>query len=324
MGTNESRRNLLLMSQERTQGLVSREEYWETFREVARELKSIAELQKSTGTKILVESGEILVNIQTSRMHKSRMEMFLNPEDLRSMPFSILADGFYEPFQADLLIELGKRSKQFIDIGANTGYYSIALAMENKDLEVFSFEPQPDVHNLLQRNVTRNGLSHQIVALNVALGEEQNTKNMFVPKFTGTVGASFQNLHEEEGNASVVVVEVKKLDELIKTRIELIKIDVEGYESSVLRGSERLINQYQPTIMVELLRKWMKPFNTTPQDFLQKMLGYGYTCFSISSNTLFRIEEINDETIETNFIFVHQENGSHLEFLKGEINQSGK
>ena len=323
MGTRKSRHNLLLMSQDRAQGLVSREDYWETFREIARELQSIAELQTSTGTKIFVANGEILVDIRTSRTHRSRMKMHLNPEDLRSMPFSILADGFYEPFQSDVLIELGKRSKQFIDVGANTGYYSIALAMENKDLEVFSFEPQPDVHKLLVRNLITNELNHRVVAINVALGDEQNLKNMFVPKFTGTVGASFQNLHEEEGNASVVTVEVKKLDEFIKTRIDLIKIDVEGYESSVLRGSERVINQYQPTVMVELLRKWMKPFNATPQDFVKKMLEYGYICFSILSDSLVQIEEINEETIETNFIFVHQKNRSHLEFLESKTNQNG-
>jgi FkbM family methyltransferase len=323
MGTMRSSQNLLLMSQDRALGLVSREEYWETFREFARELQFIAELQTSTGTEILVANGEILVNIQTSGTHRSRMVMHLNPEDLRSMPFSILADGFYEPFQADVLIELGKRSKKFIDVGANTGYYSIALAMENKDLEVFSFEPQPEVHKLLVLNLTTNDLNDRVTPVNVALGDEQNLKNLFVPKFTGTVGASFQNLHEEEGNASVVTVEVQRLDEFIKTRIDLIKIDVEGYESSVLRGSERVINQYQPTVMVELLRKWMKPFNTTPHDFLQKMLAYGYICFSISSDSLIQIEEINEETIETNFIFAHQENRSHLEFLKSKIDKNG-
>ena len=84
--------------------------------------------------------------------------------------------------------QYGEKNNIFFDIGANIGVYSLYYAKLYK-AKVFSFEPQPDVHNLLQRNVTRNGLSHQIVALNVALGEEQNTKNMFVPKFTGTVGA---------------------------------------------------------------------------------------------------------------------------------------
>jgi hypothetical protein len=51
----------------------------------------------------------------------------LNPKDKRSVLFTVLSHGFYEPFLSDTLIELGKKSINFVDIAANAGFYFLAL-----------------------------------------------------------------------------------------------------------------------------------------------------------------------------------------------------
>lgn len=63
--------------------------------------------------------------------------------------------------------------------------------------------------------------------------------------------------------------------------------------------------------MVELLRKWMKPFGHSPQMFLDHMSGHGYKCLAISDSYLVEITSITEQTIETNFIFVHLTNRNH-------------
>ena len=70
--------------------------------------------------------------------------MVLNPKDKRSVPFTVLSHGFYEPFLSDTLIELGKKSKNFVDIAANAGFYFLALWKVNRKLYVHSFEPNPN------------------------------------------------------------------------------------------------------------------------------------------------------------------------------------
>ena len=85
--------------------------------------------------------------------------MALNPKEIRSVPFTVLAHGFYRPFQSDILIVLGDRSKIFVDIGANAGFYSLALYRENKKLYAHSFEPNTIVFKTLDLNLKLNQLN---------------------------------------------------------------------------------------------------------------------------------------------------------------------
>jgi hypothetical protein len=92
-------------------------------------------------------------------------------------------------------------------------------------------------------------------------------------------------------------------------------MDVEGFELSVLKGSLESIERFKPTIFIELLRKWMKPFGDHPQDVIDLLSPIGYLCFAIGDNILTKITKIDDDTIENNFIFVHRNRIDHLNLL---------
>jgi FkbM family methyltransferase len=290
---------------QRLENQITREHYWSQIRNFLQELSEFSKLQGILGNKIEISSCEVFVDIQISKTHQNRIKMFLDEQDVRSVPFSILADGFYEPFQSDILVELGKVSNHFLDIGANMGFYSIALSVENPKLTVESFEPQPNVFEILTSNINLNEFTSRIQPHNTALSNSRGELTMFVPRYTGSGGASFKNLHDEEGKATEIKVSVNVLDDVIRVEPDLIKIDVEGSELSVLWGGERIINSSKPTVVVELLRKWMKPFGHTPQMFLDFMLKHNYKCYAISVDRLNETRIIDDSTIETNFIFVH-------------------
>ncbi len=122
-----------------------------------------------------------------------------------------------------------------------------------------------------------------------------------------------RDLHPEEGSAQRYTVETITLDELTADfqSLDFIKIDVEGNELSVLQGASGLISRHQPTIVVELLRKWMLPFGSHPQDVLRLMGSGGYSCLGITPTGLVPVNLINDETKWTNFVFVHPDRRSH-------------
>ena len=300
------------MCENRKKGILSREAYWSEFKEVLENLSEFVSFQAKKEINLSTESNEIFVDMKCTQSHQCRIKMLLDPYDIRSVPFSVLADGYYEPFQSDLLVTLGKVANRFLDIGSNMGFYSLALAKENPSLIVDAFEPQPGVFKTLTRNTQINNLSERINLHNMGLGIKQTELTMYVPKFTGSGGASFKNLHEDEGAATEVKVKVQTLDSLELKDIDLIKIDVEGFELNVIMGSSKLILDSKPTIMVELLRKWMKPFDHTPQMFLEKMFQYDYKCFAIRQNDLIEIDTVNENTHETNFIFVHPEKILHI------------
>jgi FkbM family methyltransferase len=300
-------------------GSEKREDYWTFFREFLLELSEFSEFQFNFHNSIFLQDNQLIVEIQSSQTHTSRVKMILDPSDIRSVPFSVLAEGFYEPYQSDILINLGKMSSQFFDIGANMGFYSLAIAKENPQIKINAFEPQPLIHSLLNRNLTLNNQMNLISTHNIGLGEKSNSLTMYVPSFTGSGGASFKNLHEEEGAASTITVAVHRMDDYIHIAPDLMKMDVEGYELNVLLGAKKSINNSKPTIVVELLRKWMKPFGHTPQMFLDELKLFGYNCLAIGTSRLREIEYIDELTLETNFIFVHEERKRHWEYLKTHV-----
>ena len=299
----------------RLENQITRESYWSQMREFLEILSDFSEFQENLGNQVEISGSKIIVHIKVTKNHQSSIRMFLDDQDVRSVPFSVLADGYYEPFHSDVLVELGKNSHQFFDIGANMGFYSIALAAENSQLIVESFEPQPYVFDLLSANVLLNQFSSRIKLHNIGLGNLKDDLTMYIPKFTGTGGGSFMNLHNEEGEPTQIKVPLNLLDEVAKTQPDLIKIDVEGSEFNVILGARKLIAISKPTIVVELLRKWMKPFGHTPQMFLDLLNELGYKCFAISGDHLTEITKIDENTKETNFIFVHDFQEKHKQVL---------
>lgn len=295
---------------------ISRETYWAYARSIFESLFQFMQFQEVLGNKVDFSDGEIIIDLKCTQSHESRMRMLLDPSDVRSVPFSVLCEGFYEIFQADLLFSLGKESRHFLDIGANMGFYSIGLALENPDLRVETFEPQLGVLRYLTRNIEINHLIDRIGVHNVGLSSESGELTMYVPRFTGSGGGSFSNLHPDEGEAKEVTVPVIPLDHQYNGPVDLIKIDVEGFELNVILGGIMLIEKHKPTIVIELLRKWMKPFGHHPQDVVTILSNLGYQCFAIKTSSLNAIENITDQTNETNFVFIHESRVDHARIIQ--------
>lgn len=124
-----------------------------------------------------------------------------------------------------------------------------------------------------------------------------------------SVNASLQNL---TGKESVVKLEcqVKTLDEFWAGRGEkadFIKCDVEGAELLVFRGGEETLRRDKPMVFSEMLRKWTAGFGYHPNDILDFFQGLGYRCFTLSDGGLKSFGRVGEDTIETNFFFLHPE-----------------
>ena len=87
------------------------------------------------------------------------------------------------------------------------------------------------------------------------------------------------------------------------SKIDVIKIDIEGSEYQAILGGEKLISSQMPVIIIELLRKWMTEFGSHPQEVVIKLSNLGYLCFGINDTYLRQIQIIDETTEETNFLF---------------------
>ena len=164
-----------------------------------------------------------------------------------------------------VFIDLAKRAKRFVDVGANIGYYSLVAAAVNPAIEVVSFEPMPAAFRYLKRNLALNGFEH-VKAEEVALSDVEGSATFFVaknPKFTDVEHhlGGMSSLDAEQavraGEAEEVEVKTDTLDHYVQNKlqknIDLLKLDTEATEHLVLRGAEHVLASHRPVVFCEVL-----------------------------------------------------------------------
>lgn len=150
-------------------------------------------------------------------------------------------------FEGDILRKIRKnyfnnQPCTVLDIGGNIGSHAVFFAKFCK-ANVFTFEPQKALFRILQRNLELNNVN--VESFNFALGEYDGCADIEEYNTHNTGGTAFQK--QENGDFLV-----KPLDSLNLTNIHFIKIDVEGFESMVLRGAKQTNANSRPIIWIEI------------------------------------------------------------------------
>jgi FkbM family methyltransferase len=313
--------NLNLSKQQFLAGEISREEYWNCINLSLIEVRQIQNLLKEHRLNLEIHELDLVLGYVIRNQHFLRL--LITENDIRTASFTILANGKYESLLEDLIFELAESSFKFLDIGANMGFYSIGAALTNRSVAVIAFEPNPKIRRTLEYNADLNKVIGNITILEIALSDFSGTETFSVPLFTGSGGGSLRNLHPEEGSPTEFQVPVERLDKFRDqtSGTDLIKIDVEGAEYNLLMGGLATIKENQPTVVIELLRKWMKPFGTSPSDVVKVMFENDYLCFAVGSSYTREIRMIDESTPETNFIFCHVSRSKHLEIIMRALNK---
>lgn len=157
----------------------------------------------------------------------------------------------YEPYETQLILRQINLGNTVVDVGANIGYYTILLADKvGRDGKVYAFEPDKTNFEILKKNIELNKLKN-VVAVNMAVGRNKGKSKLC---------RSEENFgdHKLYNDQSLIpkikteVVKIIKLDDFLKKKkIDLIKIDTQGWEPEVIRGAKELIKKDKPTIFLE-------------------------------------------------------------------------
>jgi FkbM family methyltransferase len=234
--------------------------------------------------------------------------MIVDPSDHRTAPVESLNFNSYEPCESSIIRSLAPHIDTMLDIGANIGWYSLLVASINKNSSIHAFEPIPSTFKRLSDNCSLNQ-ANSITCHNFGFSSEPGSFPFyFYPEGSGN--ASIRNLAGRE-DAQVINCELRTLSDFCLdlpslSSIDFIKCDVEGNELFVLQGSSSVLDKHKPILLVELLRKWCAPFGYHPNEVLELMFSLGYSAYGVnSSGALSAVETISEDTIETNFFFVH-------------------
>jgi len=161
--------------------------------------------------------------------------------------------GEYEGAELKLLNQHLASNSTFIDIGANFGLYTLSASKKiTNSGKIICFEPYPENYQALMNNISINNLS-KITAENKAVGDSQGKLKLYYQPNENNLGMVSASYIE---NSVVHEVEVISIDEYLKTqplnKIDLIKIDVEGFEYQVLSGMKKALSTYSPKILIEI------------------------------------------------------------------------
>lgn len=171
----------------------------------------------------------------------------------RAMGAAIFWTGYHEFREFQFLHRYLKRDMVFVDVGANQGEYTLFVAKRLPQGRVLAFEPLPLIRRVLEENVRLNHFSNvEIFDYGLSDRDEDLTIHEVESDHEGL--ATFY-LGERKSKASFEVP-LKTLDAVFPatglSRLDFIKLDIEGGELKALNGSYQTIKAYKPVIMIEI------------------------------------------------------------------------
>lgn len=158
----------------------------------------------------------------------------------------------YEPGSLATWARLAAKSTTIADVGAHVGYFSMIAALSRPQATVHSFEPVDQIHARLSVNVRSNGVQnvrlHQAGVSTAAGWAEISVR------FSGNLLSTGSTLEHSTADAQLKRIRLVSLDEVFAdTKLDLIKIDVEGHEMSVLEGARQVLKRDRPAVLLEAL-----------------------------------------------------------------------
>jgi len=205
---------------------------------------------------------------------------------------AIKQSGMYEPATSAVISEFVKPGMNVIEGGACCGYHALNIARAvGPEGRVFCFEANPDLVEILKKNMEINGYIDNVEVVHAGLWFEENVMP-FPMLNAGLGGASFKN-RRQLAAVPTVPVRMVSLDDLFSDkRIDFIRMDIEGAELEALKGADTILRNQQPTMILE----WI-PDNSSFEesvmlyDLLKEL---GYRVYRITSEGLSRIGNYED------------------------------
>lgn len=176
------------------------------------------------------------------------IKLIIDPVNDHGVELSLFETGTYEKGILDYIRKHFRTDGVFVDVGANIGLMSLFVSRYFPDSRIYAFEAHPETSEILRNNLALNSFAKNITIRACALGAERCTVSISADLDPNRGGASIVKQGQKP-----VSVECFTMDEVLtKSKVDLIKIDVEGYELQVLEGARNIIAAQHPLLIIEI------------------------------------------------------------------------
>jgi len=237
--------------------------------------------------KFLLPNNDYIKLFNTERCDVAR-ELFWHNSQLQTPS---------DKLSLDIALTLAKDSDLYLDIGAYTGLYAMAMSKLYPNLTSYAYEIVPENYAVLVSNIMKNNLISTVRPQICGIASEPGT--MKIP-YSVNEGVMASSVALDWDFKDGVTIPLDKIDNLHNgfNGTMSIKIDVEGFEADVLLGAKDTIEKVKPDIICEILTR------ANSMDAITKQLRpLGYNFYHVTTNGLKGSETIIPTKHERDWLF---------------------
>lgn len=234
------------------------------------------------------ESPEVLGIDMVAPLKGDGLVCFINTKDL--IGWKIFFFGEYEGGTNRALERYVRPGDVVIEAGANMGSETVLLSRMVGDAgHVYGFEPNPYTYERLSMNVAINELKN-VSIYDLAIGEKDGEVSFNIyPK--GFCNPGMSSKYMSTPQTKKITVPQRTLDSFVAekgiSRVNFLKMDIQGAEMDLLNGADGLLERDRPTIFMEALRE----YNDITQLY-NRMKKYGYKIYLIDDEKLEHMSDV--------------------------------
>jgi len=248
----------------------------------------------------IISQNRVLINLKKFKMYAIKNDIAVGTWIIRT--------NTYEPHVTQALINTLKIGDVFLDIGANIGYFTLlAASIVQTSGKVISFEPNVQNLQLIYASTLENNFEN-IRIYPFAVSDTNKISSLLSSGSNGTICVS-------SSSENYQMLQMVRVDEMLQNeeKINVIKMDIEGFEPFALRGMNCIIKKHRPIIFTEFHPWAISCQNNNPQEYLEQLISYNYKISIIETSG--RITEATDSDFIMNFWRSLNNDTIHLDLI---------
>lgn len=193
--------------------------------------------------------------------------------------------SIFEPLSTNIIKRYIKPGQIVLDVGANIGYYTVIMSKAvGKCGKVICFEPTDHYRKVLYNNIDINELNN-VKILKYGLSNKRQNLNIDI----GNCSATLHNPSDfgNDLNQKTQRIVLHKLDSIFDSlnidRVDFIKVDIDGHEHAFIEGAKKVIEEYNPIILLEVNHLNYLQYGITAWDFYDYLISNGFKIYSEKS-----------------------------------------